>query len=218
MSNWWESYPLSAQQGVAAKNVAAPDNAQIKDADSAVVEANRLAAAASDFSSRNARTATGGWLAIPGAATVAKSLGIGGPDLTAMDRDAMTMANSMKPAGSRLTQMEFGKYLGGVPNLQTEGPKNAPNAQAIFNTRTAATAYDSYMRTFLQVHGSLTGAQAGWAKFQAQHFGPDGTFYHDPSANPAVQPVQADPRARANAALKARSAGAGGPVLLGMEQ
>lgn len=218
MSNWWESFPLAAQQGVAAKNVPAPDSAQIKGADDAANAANRLAASAQDFASRNARTATGGWLAIPGAATIAKAFGIGGPDLTAMDRDAMTMANSMKPAGSRLTQMEFGKYLGGVPNLQTEGPKNTPNAQAIFNTRTAAVAYDSFLRTYQQVHGSLTGAQPAWQQFQSQHFGPDGTFYHDPSQNPALAAGPGDPRARANAALKARSANTAGPVLLGIEQ
>lgn len=200
--NFWDNDPIAAPP-MPPKAMSAPDQARIKNYDDGADEANRLASQATAFMDKNGRTPTGGLLAIPGAPTIAKATGIGGPDLSAMDRASMQMANAMKAPGSRLTQMEFGKYLSGVPNVKSDFGNNLTNAQGIYNARTAAVAAQSFMRTWQQTHGTLDGADAAWLQFQQQHFAPDGTYYHDPSQNPALK------RAHGNAALKARSGQAG---------
>jgi hypothetical protein len=97
-----------------------------------------LANTATDFMSRNAKTPTGGLLAIPGATSIAKAFQGSSSDLAAMDRDNSQMAVQMRTPGMRLTQMEFGKFLGATPSPKNTQDQNAQIAQSIYAARTLA--------------------------------------------------------------------------------
>jgi hypothetical protein len=150
-------------------------------------EANNLATLAADFMSRNARTPTGGLLALPGATTVAKATGLGGPDLVSMDRDSTQMATNMRSPGMRLTQMEFGKFIGASPSTHTSYDNNRAAAQNIYAARTGAAAKSAFYTRWLNMNGNLDGADAAWLRYQQAHFSPDlKQFYADSSSNPTM--------------------------------
>jgi hypothetical protein len=141
-------------------------------------------------------------MAIPGAQTVAKATGASGDDLAAMNRDTTQMATQMRTPGMRLTQMEFGKFLGANPSLNNSRANNQQAVAQINAARTGAAAKSAFYTKWLDARGSLDGADGAWLQFQSQHFSPDGqTYYHDPNDNPALK------RAQGNAALKDKSAG-----------
>jgi hypothetical protein len=139
-----------------------------------------LASTSRDFINRNQRTPTGGLLAIPGATTIAKALGVGGDDLAAMDRDSVGMATALRAPGQRLTQMEFLKNLGAGPSVHTAIGANTQTDSQIQNGNALAQAKASFFTTYLSHKRSLDGAIPAWLNFKAQHFGSDGAFSKDP--------------------------------------
>jgi len=198
--NWWENDPIAAPP-MPPKAKSPADQKRVADLQQGFDEANNLANTATDFMMRNQRTGTGGPLAIPFATSIAKALGVGGPDLSAMDRDSVQMATQLRAPGQRLTQMEFSKNLGAVPSVHSTYDNNAENTNAVYATRTGAAAKSAFYSRWLDTKGSLDGADAAWLNFQQQHFSPDlKTYYHDPNDNPAYA------RSQGNAALKQRSA------------
>lgn len=199
--NWWENDPIAAPP-MPPKAKSPADQKRVADLQGGFDEANNLANTATDFMTRNQRTNTGGALALPFAAGVAKALGVGGDDLSAMDRDSIQMATQLRAPGQRLTQMEFSKNLGAVPSVQASRDNNQKNTDAIYATRTGAAAKSAFYSRWLDTKGTLDGADPAWLQFQSQHFGSDGTYYHDPNDNPSFQ------RAQGNAALKNKSASA----------
>lgn len=196
--NWWDNDPIVAQPPIPNKAKSPADQKRVADLQQGFDEANNLANTATDFMTRNQRTDTGGWKAIPGAVTVAKALGVGGPDLSAMDRDSVQMATQLRAPGQRLTQMEFSKNLGAVPSVHSSMDNNQENTNSVYATRTGAAAKSAFYTKYLDTKGSLDGADVAWMNFQQQHFSPDlKTYYHDPAENPALKGQN----------LKAKSAG-----------
>lgn len=196
-ANFWENDPV-AMPPMPAKSLGAMDQKRVEGMQEGLDEANNLADLSADFHARNRRTGTGGWLAIPGAATVSKALGLMSPDLSAMDRDSVQMATALRKPNMRLTQMEFGKFLGTSPNIQTAGPTNAVSDQQAQAARVGAAAKSTFYTHYLQKKGNLDGADAAWMQFRAQHFSPD------------LQTFSAAPVSDWNSFLKQKSAQARG--------
>jgi hypothetical protein len=114
----------------------------------------------------------------------------------------------------RLTQMEFGKFLGAVPSTQATRSQNNASVAQQDNMNNLAQAKAAFFGRWGQVRGSLVGAQPAWLAYKAQAFGPDGSYI--PPQN-RKQPASAPPgRAAGNAALLAKS-GRTQPTLLGYE-
>ena len=203
--------PVSSAQvlkppGAAASPTAKADQTRVTNMMGSRDEAKDLAGLVNDFAIRNDRTKTGGMLAIPGVAGVVQGLGLKGSDeLGMMDADALQAATRMRAPGMRLTQMEFQKFLGGVPSIKKDISVNRRFQEhannAAINAGAQAAFYDHYLRR----RGSLDGADEAWSTWSNQHFDPEGNF-------------SVDPRADANAGLKAKSAQTqAGPRLLGYE-
>lgn len=165
-----------------------------------------LADNTADFMARNARTPTGGLLAIPFASKVAKAVHApGSDDLAAMDRDNIANAVAMRAPGMRLTQMEFGKFMGATPAVQNDVSVNKPVADQIYNGNTLAQAKAAFFATYLNTHRTLAGAIPAWLGWKTQHFDTSGNYSHDPISN----------KQAAGAALKARSSqGSSAPAVL----
>jgi hypothetical protein len=182
--NFWDNDPVSAPVRQP-KSISPTDQKRVADIQQGFDEANNLATLAADFMTRNARTSTGGLLALPGATTVAKATGLGGPDLVSMDRDSTQMATNMRSPGMRLTQMEFGKFIGASPSTHTSYDNNRAAAENIYAARTGAAAKSAFYTRWLAMNGNLDGADGAWLNYQRQHFSPDlKQFYADPSRNP----------------------------------
>lgn len=183
------------------------DQKQVTDMQGDASQTESLASNANDFMKRNQRTGTGGIYAIPGVVDVAKALGVSGADdLAQMNRDNIASATQMRAPGMRLTQMEFGKFLGATPSTHNAGPQNAQVADQINKANALAQAKASFFTTYLAHKRSLDGAIPAWLNFRNQHFDQDGNFSKDP-----ISDQQA-----AGHALKALSKQTNTPVTHGM--
>lgn len=180
------------------------DQKQVQSLQSSADALDQAAGTTSDFMQRNARTNTGGVLALPVVGGIAKALGVGGDDLAAMDRDSTSLATSLRAPGQRLTQMEFLQNLRSGPTTKNAFPDNAAAAQQVYNANTMAQAKASFFTSYLTAKRTLNGAIPAWESWKAQHFGADGSYSHDPITNQQA----------AGAALKARSASGGTPAML----
>lgn len=191
--------------GAAAGPLSPTDAKQVADIQTSAGGIEGLSAAAEDFLQRNARTPTGGMLAIPGVPTIMKAIKGPSSDLAAMDRDSVGMAISLRAPGQRLTQMEFLKNLGAGPSVRNTVGNNTQVAQQIFNGNTLAQAKAAFFSTYLNTHRTLAGAIPAWLGWKNQHFDEAGGYSHDPISHQQA----------AGAALKARSAqGSSAPAIL----
>src|SRR5436190_3902908 len=186
------------------------DQERVKLMQSTADEVKDLSGLVNDFAMRNRRTPTGGLLAIPGASAASQAPGLkGSDDLGVMDADALQAATRMRAPGMRLTQMEFQKFLGGVPSIKKAETSNRPFQTRLNNARAMAGAQSAFFDEYLRRRGSLQGADQAWSKWQLAHFGPEGEFM--PDVSPEAR------KAAANQKLKAQSAKGAKPVLLGYE-
>jgi hypothetical protein len=206
--NWGRDQAAMARLGMGgngkAGELSPEDQKQVSGIQTQASGLEGLTTAAQDFIQRNARTKTGGLLAIPGAPTIAKAFSGPSSDLAAMDRDSVGMATSLRAPGQRLTQMEFLKNLGSGPSVRNTLPENMNVAHEIFNGNTKAQAKASFFTTYLNTHRTLDGAIPAWLSWSGQHFDTTGNYSHEPITQGG------------NAALKAQSAQSQTPVTHGM--
>lgn len=193
---------------VAPPKLSKTDDKRLQDYRTASDQTEEASNVANSFLAKNRKTATGGWMGIPFAEPIAKMLPFTDPNLQDMDSDSIELALSKRKPGMRLTQMEFGKFLGAVPSTHSTGPQNEKSVHTVNNIHTVAAAKAAFYDKWASINGNFAGADQAWNGFKSQHFDADGNF------NRGAPPA---PRAGANAALKAKSGGNDGFALLGYE-
>lgn len=186
-------------------NISGADQKQVFDMENDANQTDTLAGNANDFMKRNRRTGTGGVYALPFASKAAKAMGVSGADdLAQMDRDNISSATAMRAPGMRLTQMEFGKFLGATPSVQNAGPQNAQIATAINKANTLAQAKASFFSSYLDHHRTLSGAIPAWLAFKNSRFDEDMNYLPDPISHQRA----------AGEALRSRSSQGSAPAML----
>lgn len=205
--NWGRDQAAMARLGIGgnggAGNLSTDDQKQIADMQANAGQMEALQRNTADFMARNQETGTGGILALPFASRIAKAVGLDKTgNLAAMDRDNIASATQMRSPGMRMTQMEFGKFLGATPSVQNDGKQNTKVAQDIGNGNTLAQAKASFFTSYLNTHRTLDGAIPAWLSWSGQHFDPTGNYL---GGAPAT----------GNTMLKQRSAAARTPVAAG---
>jgi hypothetical protein len=208
--NWGRDQEAMARLGMGgnggAGGLSTNDQKQVADMQGNAAQMEALSRNTADFMARNKETATGGILALPFASRIAKAVGLDKTgNLAAMDRDNIASATQMRAPGMRMTQMEFGKFLGATPSVQNDGHQNTKVAQDIANGNTLAQAKASFFTSYLNHHRTLDGAIPAWLQFSNTHFDPTGNYL---GPTPGNAPT-------GNAALKQRSAAFKAPVTAG---
>lgn len=215
MANFWDNDPVAApspSNGKAAAKAAGPpklsqaDEQRLKNLDTSADETASLAQQAGRFVQDNTQAGTGLGLGDFYVGTANHHIPLNpvrayetshNPAVSDMDSLGAQMATHMRTPGMRLTQMEFGKFLGSVPSIAKEGDSNVQQANQIMQARVAAAAKQSFYHSFAQTHGTLNGADPAWAQYEATRLpkflpaNPLAAGLHATSAARQAQPAQA---------------------------